>query len=377
VHALSSSVAHRDRDTGCSGAHPWGYDNSIRTAGSLSAARGAPALLGPLADAFFLGPGASLLITTVVFAMRAGGARAEAWATALVVGLTWVFIGPHYAATYRRAYSSFAIVRAHPWVTLAAPPLLLAAAALAVRHPYGFGVVYFGAYVAGTGYHYSGQSLGLALLYPLRQGTPLVGIEKRLIAAPLYVSWILTLLALYGEPQRGRNAAFAFVRGLYQGPPLPLSVMVVGLVVLVGSLAGVAFVAVRRARRGVPLPWQTYAVLATQLLWFTVGAYSVLLNTMLVPVFHSIQYLAFTGWHAYRAPTRPRWQRIAFFVVPAALLGLAIFPGSFNVLTQGRPYLDMFFMTAAVATFINLHHFLLDGRIWRMREPAVAQSLLA
>src|SRR5438093_1476534 len=83
------------------------------------------------------------------------------------------------------ADSPLAIVRAHPWVTLVAPPLLLAGAALAVRYPYGFGLAYFGAYVVGTGYHYSGQSLGLAQLYPLRQGAPLSVVEKRLIAAPL------------------------------------------------------------------------------------------------------------------------------------------------------------------------------------------------
>jgi hypothetical protein len=334
-------------------------------------------VLGPLADAVCLGPGATILLSALVFALRGTGPRAEAAAATFVVALTWVFIGPHYAATYRRAYSSLAIVRAHPWVTLAAPPLLLAAAALAVRHPYGFGLVYFGAYVFGTGYHYSGQSLGLALLYPLRQGAPLVGVEKRLVAAPLYLSWILTLLALYGEPQPGRNAAFAFVRGRYQGPPLPSWIFLAAVGVLGASLVGVAVVAVRRARRGVPLPWQTHAVVSAQLLWFTVGAREPLLNTMLVPVFHAIQYLAFTGWHAYRAPARPPWQRVALFAAPTALLGLAIFPGSFTFFTRGLPYLDLFFMTAAVATFLNLHHFLLDGRIWRMREPAVARSMLA
>jgi hypothetical protein len=268
-------------------------------------------------------------------------------------------------------------VRAHPWVTLAAPPLLLAGAALAVRHPYGFGLAYFGAYVVGTGYHYSGQSLGLALLYPLRQGAPLDARERRLLAAPLYLSWILTLLALYGELQPGRNAAFAFVRGVYQGPPVPPWVLALGGAAIAASLAGVARVAVERRRRGVPLPAQTYAVLSAQLLWFTVGLFNPFLNTMVVPVFHAIQYVAFTGWHASRDPEQPRWQRAASYVVPVALLGAAIFPGSFNFFTRGRPYPELFFMAAAVATFINLHHFLLDERVWRLREPAVARSLLA
>jgi hypothetical protein len=30
-----------------------------------------------------------------------------------------------------------------------------------------------------------------------------------------------------------------------------------------------------------------------------------------------------------------------------------------------------------VISFINLHHFLLDGRIWRLRERPVVQSMLA
>jgi hypothetical protein len=351
------------------------YDISIPTA--ISDVRSRSYLISPAADAFFLGPGATLLVTAVLLTLRALGPQAERTAGALTVGLTWVFIGPHYAATYRRAYTSLAMVRAHPWVTLVAPPLLLGTAAIAVRYPYGFGLVYFGAYVVGTGYHYSGQSLGLALLYPLRQGAPLSPAEKRLIAAPLYVSWILTLLALFGELQPGRNAAFAFVRGVYQGPPVPSWVVLVGLTLLAATFVGVASVAVQRRRRGVPLPRAMYAVLSAQMLWFTFGIYHPFFNMMLVPVFHAIQYIAFTSWHASRGPTQARWRHLAFFFVPIALLGLAIFPGSFNFFTRGRPYLDMFFMTAAVATILNLHHFLLDGRIWRMREPAVVQTMLA
>lgn len=344
---------------------------------AAAAVRARGHLMGRGVDAFFFGPGATILVTAVLLTMRALGPRGEVIAGAAALGLTWVCIGPHYAATYRRAYTSRAVVRAHPWVTLVAPPLLLAGAVIAVWHPYGFGLAYFGAYVVGTGYHYSGQSLGLALLYPLRQGAPLSVAEKRLIAAPLYLSWILTLLALYGKLQPGRNAAFAFVRGRYMGPPVPPWVLVVGLVMLAVTFVGVVLVAVRRARRGVPLPAAVYAVLSAQMIWFTLGLYNVFFNMMLVPVFHAIQYVAFTSWHARRGGAQDRWRHLVFFFVPIALLGAAIYPGSFNFFTRGRPYLDLFFITAAVASFLNLHHFLLDGRIWRTREPAVAQTMLA
>jgi hypothetical protein len=333
-------------------------------------------VLGRAADLFFLGPGATVLVTAVLLTLRSLGPQAQAAAAAVTTALSWMFVGPHYAATYRRAYTSRAIVRAHPWVTLAAPPLLLAGAALAVRDPYGFGLAYFAAYVVTTGYHYSGQTLGLALVYPLRQGVPLGAAEKRLLGAPLYLSWILTLLGLFGEAQPGRNAAFAFVRGRYQGTPVPGWVLALGLSALALSFAGVAWVAVRRRRRGVPLPAATYAVLSAQTIWFTFGLFDPFFIAVLVPIFHGLQYVAFTGWHACRGAA-PFGRRFAGYLVPVALLGAAIFPGSFNFFTKGRPYLDLFFNTAAVATFLNLHHFLLDGRIWRMREPAVAKTMLA
>src|SRR5258708_33051105 len=92
-------------------------------------------LMSPGADGFFIGPGATILVTAVLLTLRALGPQAERAADAIAVGLNWGFIGPHYTATYRRPDTSLACVRAPPSVTLAAPRLLLAAAAPAGRLP--------------------------------------------------------------------------------------------------------------------------------------------------------------------------------------------------------------------------------------------------
>jgi hypothetical protein len=333
-------------------------------------------LLGPRADAFLLGPGATILVTGVLLGLQGLGGAAAAASLTGAMWLAMIFVGPHYAATYRRAYASLDVVRAHPWVTLAAPPLLFAAALVALRDPGGFGLVYFAAYVVWAGYHYSGQSLGLAMLYPLRQGARLDTIEKRLLAAPLYLSWLLSLVGLLRLSGQARNPAYDLVRGAYAGPPLPAWVPPVGIAVLVASLACVAVVAHRRARRGVPLPWPTYAVLSAQILWFSIGLYQPFLNIRLVPVFHSLQYLAFTSWHACHGAQGGWPRRVAWYIVPTVLLGLVIYPGTFNFFNRGLRYQEILVMSATVATFLNLHHFLLDGRVWRMRERPVAQSLM-
>ncbi len=333
-------------------------------------------MLGPFADAFFLGPGATIVVAGVLLALPHLGATAVRLAAPLTAALSFLLIGPHYAATYRRAYTSGAVVRAHPWVTLVAPPILLAAALLAVRYPTSVGLAFFGLYVGWSGYHYSGQSLGLAMLYPLRQGARLEPREKRLISLPLYVSWILSVLGLFRLSSSARNPAYEAVRHAYLGPPLPGWAVGVGLAVLGATLTGVWTVARARRARGTPLPWPTYAVLSAQIAWFTIGLYQPLFNILLVPMFHGLQYLALTGWHASREPGAGGLGRFVRYALVVLVLGLVVNPGLFMIF-RGSDAARGLVAAAAVTSFVNLHHFLLDGRIWRLRERRVVQSMIA
>jgi hypothetical protein len=113
----------------------YGYNIAITTAtfdrapaASVSKPR---YLLGAAADAFLLGPGATLLVTGIVLAL--GGLGAGGAVASLALALNLVFVGPHYAATWERAYTSREVIRAHPIVTLVVP-LALAAAAFAAVH---------------------------------------------------------------------------------------------------------------------------------------------------------------------------------------------------------------------------------------------------
>ena len=329
-----------------------------------------------MADLFFFGPGATIVVAGLLLTLPLLGAGAAGIAGTLTAALSFLLVGPHYAATYRRAYTSREVVRSHPWVTLVVPPILLAAALLAVRYPTTVGLAYFGLYVGWSGYHYSGQSLGLAMLYPLRQGARLDPREKRLISLPLYVSWILSLLGLFRLSSSARNPAYEVVRHAYLGPPLPPWAVALGMAVLAASLTGVWKVARARRARGTPLPWPTYAVLSAQIAWFTIGLYQPLFNILLVPMFHALQYLGLTSWHAAREPGAGSLARFAGYVVVVLLLGLVINPGLF-MMFRGSDAGRTLLAAAAVTSFVNLHHFLLDGRIWRLRERRVVQSMVA
>jgi hypothetical protein len=321
-------------------------------------------------DFLLLGPGATLLVSGVFVALAAAGK--PGWAATFGTWLTLLVLGPHYAATYRRAYSSADIVKAHPIVTLVVPVVLVAAAALAIRFPRGFGPFYFLAYVAWSGYHYSGQSLGVTMLYPLRQRARLEVREKRLLALPLYVSWIVSLLGLAQVGAAARNPAYEIVRDTFAPVAIPTWAVAALVLPLLVSFAGVAVVARGRRQRGLPLPLACYGVIAAQVIWFGGGLFFPFFSVGLVPIFHSLQYLALTGWHHTRGPTAKSLGSFAAYVVVVLLLGLVINPGLLILFVPSGAQAAA--GAAAVITAINLHHFLLDGRIWRMREPKVAKA---
>jgi hypothetical protein len=126
-------------------------------------------------------------------------------------------------------------------------------------------------------------------------------------------------------------------------------------------------------------------VLSAQVIWFGAGLYFPFFNVVLVPVFHSLQYLALTSWHHQRGAAAAggpgaaerAGRRFLVYVAVVAALGLAINPGLLFLFVPAGASARALAAGAAVISFINLHHFLLDGRIWRLRERPVVQSMLA
>jgi hypothetical protein len=331
----------------------------------------APPLLGRTWDALFLGPGATLLVSALFAALWASGRTGAA--AALAMGLSLLVLGPHYAATYRRAYGSLEVLRAHPVVTLVVPVVVVAGAAAAVAWPR-VAPWYFLAYVAWAGYHYSGQSLGIAMLFPLRQKARLDAREKRLLGLPLYGSWLLSLLGLMRAGTDARNAAYSSVTQTFAPGNVPTWALVALVLPLLGSFTGLALVARERRRRGVPLPGITIAVVATQVIWFVGGLFHPYFNIVLVPVFHSLQYLALTSWHFTRGERNRQLLPFGLYVATVLVLGLVINPGLIVIFVPGGASPRALTISAAVISALNLHHFLMDGRVWRMRERRVAQA---
>jgi tetratricopeptide (TPR) repeat protein len=161
----------------------------------------------------------------------------------------------------------------------------------------------------------------------------------------------------------------------------------------IAYLAATGGAALQLLRRGSPRDLLPAGMLAlTQALWFS-GPFGIRYlgwHTGLAPidqafatrdyvlwtfVGHGIQYLWVTTYYARAAQS---WHGYGNYLFKAAAAGIAIWTLPFVVFAPGR------FGTLAVdsglalvvAAGVNLHHFILDGAIWKLRNTRIASVLI-
>jgi hypothetical protein len=188
------------------------------------------------------------------------------------------------------------------------------------------------------------------------------------------MSWLVSLVGLVAANGPARNPAYDLVRTTFVPIVLPTWVLAFALLPLLASFAGVAVVARSRRLRGQPLPRAVYSVIIAQVIWFAWGMFYPFFNVVLVPVFHSLQYLALTGWHYTKGERARGLAAFGGYVATVLALGLVINPGLLAIFVPTGDSPRSRVVAAAVISAINLHHFLMDGRIWRTREGRVAQA---
>jgi hypothetical protein len=133
-----------------------------------------------------------------------------------------------------------------------------------------------------------------------------------------------------------------------------------------------------------PPPLATMPVVA-MFVWWIPAAFNPTFF-VLVPMFHSLQYLPFAtkveqGRIAARHPARrSRTRRFAVTAVAvcgAAWLLFEIGPDLADSASHSSTKLGVFFFAAMVPVLVNIHHYFIDHVIWRRSEPEVFEYLTA
>ena len=314
----------------------------------------------------------------LVLSGRSLEADTRAWSV-VFYALALVFNYPHYMATVYRAYHTRSEFARYRIFTLHLTALLamvgIASHVWSAIVPWIFTV-----YVTWSPWHYTGQNFGLLMMYARRNGAAPTTFERR----ALYVSFLSSYLLLFIGFHTGPSAD-PMIRSL--GIPLPLSelarITLLVFFVLPGFYA-IARLAVRVPASAMLAPLTLFA---TQFMWFVAPAVIEWITDIklsqaryssgVLAIMHSAQYLWVTSYYARReaeAGSSGGWRPWAYAGTLVAG-GIALFvPGPW--LTS---YVFRYDFTTSVLVFtaiVNIHHFILDGAIWKLRDTRIAALLI-
>ena len=300
------------------------------------------------------------------------------WAVALYV-LALFFNYPHYMATIYRAYHSSEDFNKYRIFTVHITGLMLGTVFLCHLFPSALPWI-FTLYLLWSPWHYSGQNYGLFMMFARRAGATPSAPQRQALYAAFIVSYLMFFVSLYSGPSTDP---------LSVSPALPENVAR-----FASALMGIAFTVVAvygvsglLRQLGVRKFMPALALLSTQCLWFLMPSFfwlaegwklpPIRYSTGVLAIMHSAQYLWITSYYAHREATGTsgrNWRPVAYFAVLVAG-GIALFiPGPWIA-----SYLFHYDFTTSFLIFtalVNIHHFILDGAIWKLRDGRIASLLL-
>ncbi len=305
----------------------------------------------------------------------------RAWSLAFYA-LALFFNYPHYMATIYRAYHRAEDFEKYRVFTVHSTALMVLT--LLVSHFWGRLLPWiFTIYLTWSPWHYSGQNYGLFMMFARRAGAQ----PEKSTRQALYGAFIASYLILFLGFHTGTSQDPLFVS---LGIPAAVSRWEQGILgIAFVALSGYGLVKLAQQtgwRRLIP----SLTLYSSQFLWFLLPAVISLLRRAEIPqnrystgvlaVMHSAQYLWITSYYARREAgdesraTESSWRPLAYFGV-LIVGGIALFiPGPW---LASRAFHHDFSTSFLIFTsLVNIHHFILDGAIWKLRDGRIAALLL-
>ena len=311
-------------------------------------------------------------------AMWMSPTHAHGWAVAFYL-LAIVFNYPHFMATIYRAYHTRADFEKYKFVTLHVTVLLVLTGIVMHASPRLFPWV-FTLYICWSPWHYSGQNYGLLMMFVRRSGAEITANERQWLRGAFVASYLMLLASF----ETGGSAdPLILSLGLPAKFTLPMR-LALGSGFVVFTLLGFQRLLRARGARSLVAP---LTLAFTQFLWFVLPTLLELNSASQVPqtryssgilaVLHSAQYVWITSYYQRRearAAGQQSWHMAAYFATLIAG-GIALFiPGPWLV-----SYIFHYDFTTSFLIFmslVNIHHFILDGALWKLRDSRVASLLV-
>jgi tetratricopeptide (TPR) repeat protein len=340
------------------------------------ASTGAPWIYNPWLDLIVGCGGWSAPLLLLAYVSMSASTRV--WAVAFYA-LALVFNYPHYMATIYRAYHRAEDFQKYRIFTVHTTALVLAT--LLLSH-YWVRILpwIFTIYLTWSPWHYSGQNYGLFMMFARRAGASPDKAERRALYGAFVVSYLILFLGFHTGPSSDP---------LFLSLGIPAVVSRWEQIILGAAFVGLSGCGIWRLAR--VTGWRklvpSLTLFSSQLLWFLLPTAISLVKGLEIPqsryssgvlaVMHSAQYLWITSYYARREGTADsgrNWRPWAYFAVLGAG-GIALFvPGPW---LASRVFHHDFTTSFLIFTaLVNIHHFILDGAIWKLRDGRIAELLL-
>ena len=288
---------------------------------------------------------------------------------------------PHYMATIYRAYHTREDFQQYRTFTIHITGLVLATMLLTHGMPRLLPWI-FTLYLTWSPWHYMGQNFGLAMMFARRNGVQPARRDRNLLWAAFVISYAIVFLSIHSRPSND-----SYVMSL----ALPVMAGRIARLILVPAFlvtATLAFRGMAGDNRKVAMRAFLPAIVlvTTEFLWFVLPSLLEIGWGFRIPqqryadgvlaMMHSAQYLWITSYYARREAqaASKHWSAWAYFGVLVAG-GIALFvPGPwFFSRAVGLDYTASFLTFTAM---INIHHFILDGAIWKLRDKRISSLLV-
>ncbi len=340
-------------------------------------------LFGPWSDLLF---GCGLLYVLAFGVFLVAGPEIRSAQPLLLFPLLVLALGaPHYGATLLRVYERRRDRRAYfvfsVWATLAILALFL----VGLRLP-AMATFLVTLYLTWSPWHYTGQNYGIAVMFLRRNGVALDPASKRWLHLSFLLSFVLVFLQMHTGAAQMNDlpAGYTSDQGAVFVPlgiPMPWT-LALGGVVGTAYLAALVAAALRLGRGASWRALLPAALLSvSQLLWFTLPYGLMMLGLApfdpldwnfrrhyftWIAAAHFLQYLWVTAYYARHSGD---WHGHAWFYAKALAAGAA--PWTLPFLVVGPQAFGPLSADAGlgmlVASAVNIHHFVLDGAIWKLK----------
>jgi tetratricopeptide (TPR) repeat protein len=304
--------------------------------------------------------------------------HSHAWAMTFYL-LAIVFNYPHFMATIYRAYHTRENFDKYRFVTLHVTLLILATGVLMHASPRLFPWI-FTLYIYWSPWHYSGQNYGLLMMFAKRSGAVVTPVERRWLRGAFVASYCMLLGSFITG---GSSDPLILTPGFHARFTLPLR-LALGAAFALFTFLGFRRIVREHGARAMVAP---LTLALTQFLWFVLPTLLELSSASQVPqtryssgilaVLHSTQYIWITSYFQRRealAAGKSNWRVTTYFITLLAG-GIALFiPGPWLV-----SFLFHYDFTTSFLIFmslVNIHHFILDAKLWKLRDSRVSALLV-